>query len=501
MELSFESVTQEHLQCVARTVLYQEETTESVIPDSFPDAGRIVSCHGQALLRTKECRDGGVTLEGTIRAAVLYLPEEAGKARPLAVQLPFSVRMDNSAVTMHDAVAADLTIKAMDARIVNSRKILVRADLAAAVSVYTATAETFYPTVSACPGLQVRREELQVTWPMATGEKAFVISDEVELGDKPPVGALCRWSAVPVVRDRKLIGNKAVFKGTVCLQVLYQTEDENFETFNFQLPFSQFLDLDYEGGEDDVSVTMVLTGAELEPDGLEHCTRLRLTLNALAQAVVTAQRPVTVLRDLYSTRQQVTPQLTTYALESRLDRQLLSQTVRETIQGPIRAVVDAAVFLEPPTQSREGTRVQLRCPAVVSLLYYDDNGVLQGTTRRMEAQTATDLAEGCLCLPQATTDGVVTAVPTAGGAEVWFEVAFDVECRAAEQITAVCGAETADLADTARPSVIIRAAGEQETLWSIAKACRSTEEAIMQANHLTEEDAIGGRMLLIPLVS
>jgi hypothetical protein len=84
---------------------------------------------------------------------------------------------------------------------------------------------------------------------------------------------------------------------------------------------------------------------------------------------------------------------------------------------------------------------------------------------------------------------------------VWFEVSFDVECRAAEQVSAVCGAETADLADIARPSVIIRAAGEQETLWSIAKACRSTEEAILQANHLTEEDAIGGRMLLIPLVS
>ncbi len=501
MELSFETMTQDHLVCVARQTLYQEETAESVIPDSYPDAARIVDCYGMVLLRSKECREGSVLLSGGIKAAVLYVPEDGSRPRPLEVYVPFSLRLDSSAIGMQDEVLADVCLKAIDGRIVNSRKVMVRADLAAVVAAYGQKTETFYPAAAERPGLQVLQQELPVSWPMAAGEKAFVISDEVELGSRPPVGAICRWNAVPVVLERKLIGSKAVFKGNLQLRLLYLTEDEGFATFDFALPFSQFVDLDYEGEEDELDVSMALTGAELEPDGLEHCTRLRLTVNVLAQVLVTARRSVTVLRDLYSTREQVTPAMAAYDLESRLDRQLLTQEIRETLQGPVRSVVDAAVFLEPPAQSREGSRVELRAPAVVSLLYYDENGVLQGMTRRQEALAVTDLAEGCSCLPRISTDGSVAAAPAAGGAEVRFQVCFDVESCVDEHLEAVCGAQTTELENTVRPSVIIRTAGEDETLWSIAKSCRSTQEAIRKANDLSEEEAIGGKLLLIPLVS
>ena len=49
-----------------------------------------------------------------------------------------------------------------------------------------------------------------------------------------------------------------------------------------------------------------------------------------------------------------------------------------------------------------------------------------------------------------------------------------------------------------RPGLILRRAGSA-SVWDMAKACGSTEEAIRQANGLTEEPA-PGQMLLIPVV-
>ena len=49
-----------------------------------------------------------------------------------------------------------------------------------------------------------------------------------------------------------------------------------------------------------------------------------------------------------------------------------------------------------------------------------------------------------------------------------------------------------------RPGLILRRAGI-DTLWDMAKVCGSTEEAIRQANGLSEDPA-PERMLLIPVI-
>lgn len=92
MELAFEEKKMPYLSLVARQVLYQEETAESIVPDSSPDMARIVDCSGRVLLRSKDCRDGSVTISGGVQAEILYQAEEESGLRSLHVYLPFSVR-------------------------------------------------------------------------------------------------------------------------------------------------------------------------------------------------------------------------------------------------------------------------------------------------------------------------------------------------------------------------------------------------------------------------
>ena len=51
MELAFEKNAVDHLQKLVCQVVSQEETAETVVPDSLPDVGRIVGCWGVPVVR------------------------------------------------------------------------------------------------------------------------------------------------------------------------------------------------------------------------------------------------------------------------------------------------------------------------------------------------------------------------------------------------------------------------------------------------------------------
>lgn len=131
MELAFEEKKMPYLSLVARQVLYQEETAESIVPDSSPDMARIVDCSGRVLLRSKDCRDGSVTISGGVQAEILYQAEEESGLRSLHVYLPFSVRVENPDLTGSAYVQCDCRIRSIDGRMLNPRKAMVRVNLAA----------------------------------------------------------------------------------------------------------------------------------------------------------------------------------------------------------------------------------------------------------------------------------------------------------------------------------------------------------------------------------
>ena len=70
MELIFETKTADYLREVFSSVIAQEESGESIVPDSHPDVGQILQTFGTVVLRGKECRNGSIHLSGGVLLAV-----------------------------------------------------------------------------------------------------------------------------------------------------------------------------------------------------------------------------------------------------------------------------------------------------------------------------------------------------------------------------------------------------------------------------------------------
>lgn len=500
MELSFETRPVRYLGHLLHETGRQEETAEVIVPDSCPDVERVVFASASALLRGVECRTGSALISGGIRASALCIPENDTAPQKLDAYLPFSLRMEHSAITDRTQLLPELFVRQADARLVNSRKILFRVELCCTLDGYEQKELTIYTLQNPPQQLQLRTQTYPVLLPTETAEKSFTLSDEPELPSGRAMPAeIISYETRPEVTDCKVVGSKAVFKGSLCLHVLYRNTEGALAVWDRQLPFSQFCDLtgDYEQAQMDAQV--VVNSAELELDASD-AHRFLLSVGMTARCVVSDMLSLTLTEDAYAVGASLQPEWTQYALECQLDRQTLRDAVRQQIGGEIASVVDTAVYLDAPYLERDGGAMRVKAPMTLRVLYQDASGALQGTAVKSEAAVETALCENARCFASAfACESSVQAAPD--GAEARTEVTFRLSCSAAQQLRTLSGGtlEICKERDPERPSVILRAPRGRESVWELAKQYGTTVQSVTEANHLDSELVEEGQILLIPM--
>ena len=181
------------------------------------------------------------------------------------------------------------------------------------------------------------------------------------------------------------------------------------------------------------------------------------------------------------------------------------QSMRETVNADMEenaaSVVDAWVYPSEPIKQRTPDGYELRLPLCCNLLYYDTNGALHSRVLRPSAELRVPLHENGACRVDAVDFGEISAHANGHTLEMRVPMQFRVECYALHPIRALCGGEMNELSQEKgrSPSVILRRTEEQEELWEIAKACRTSVQAIEQANALDGTSVPANTMLLIPM--
>ena len=75
MEITFENNTTNIRREIYHQTKRTQESTESVVPDTDDDIGRILSVESFVMLKSKDVTTRGVSISGEASAAVLYITE------------------------------------------------------------------------------------------------------------------------------------------------------------------------------------------------------------------------------------------------------------------------------------------------------------------------------------------------------------------------------------------------------------------------------------------
>ncbi len=497
MELQFEKSMLSCLDTVLREIQNSEQTQEIKVPDSMPDIGNIIASWGQCILRGKEWRGSSVGFSGGMMVWVLYAPEDGSSERCLEAWIPFQMRWELPQGTPEGKIRITCLPRFVDARSVSPRKIMVRSGMAA-------MAEAFVPMEMAVFAPQEDQQEIQLlrsTYPVRmnqeAGEKTFLMDEELMLpGSASQPEKIIYFRMNSRLTDKKVLGNKIVFRGNADLHTLYRSEEGQLHSWDFELPFSQYADLEGEHSTDaQADMTLGTTSLELN---LDEEGKMQLKAGVVAQYVINDKKMVEVVEDAYVPGRELRMQTQNLELPSILE------THRENFYGeqtiPAEANLAADVSFDPdfPRQRRMENGVEMEIPGTFQVLYYGEDGVLRSGTARWE-RTQNIIADENSEIAGIPIQPEPQTVTGNGQILVKTEVPMEMTATTRQQLPMITGVELGGeiVPDPNRPTLILRRAGEK-SLWDIAKGTGSTMEAIRRANNLQNEPT-PGQMLLIPV--
>lgn len=495
MELQFKKSSLPCLDTVFQEVQNQELTQELKLPDGMPDVGRVLSAWGQGILRSKEWRDGLVTLSGGMMVWVLYAPEDGTQVRCIDSWIPFQMRWDLDEELPEGALRICLAPRFVDARGVSARKIMVRCGMGAMVQALSPREAEIYSPEDIPQGLELLRNTYPVRLPTETGEKSFLLEEDLTLPDSAPEPEkLLYYALMPKLSDQKVVGNKLVFRGVGVLHVLYISEEGQLFSWDAELPFSQYADLQSSYSQEAQADVMPCTTAlelELDTEG-----QLHLKCSLVGQYVVDDLQMLEFTQDGYFPGREMTLRCDDLYLPAILETRQESFRGEIGIPGEADIVTDVQLTMDYPRQRRTENGVLLMLSGKVQLLYYGEDRSLHGTNVRYEAQHMVPCDGECQIALQPLAPAVEIQ-PGSPMAKLTYPIAMTVTGGSPIPMLTAAQLGQPRQPDPQRPSLILQRAGKSG-LWDIAKSCDSTMESIRKANHL-DTDPAPGQMLLIPI--
>lgn len=491
MQLQFEKREVTCLAQAVRSVKEQELTQEIRLPDSMPDVGRVLAGWGQVILRGKEWQADQVSASGGVQATILYAPEDGSEPRTVNAWLPFQMRWDGAQADREGPMRVSMLLRFVDGRNVSARKILVRCGVACLTeALYRRSADVYIPG-EVPEDVELLRRSYPVRLPREAGEKTFSLDETLEPGS-PAVRELLSYTMTPEITESRVTGDKVVMRGIGRLHLVYRCQEGRIRVRDFEIPFSQFAELEREYESDpQADVQLAVTGLELD---LEE-ENLALKCALVGQYLVSDRTVLEIVEDAYSNRRDIGLRQEELQLPMILDE--TRDRVAAQVSFPENQIdgVDLTFWPGFPQQRREGDAITLEIPGRFQLLGYDSNGGLRGVCGGWEGRS---------CL-RADEESCIDAVTLPAGKPQWngMEARAEVQLRTTavsrRGMPAITGLELGTLRepDEERPSLILCRPGGRD-LWPIAKAAGSSVAAIRTANALSDDPA-DNRMLLIPI--
>ena len=491
MELTFREQTVSYLSETVYDPSLQELTAELIVPESLPEVGRIVDCCGTVLVQSRSADSGGLSVCGGVHANLLYVPASGEGVETIDAYLPFTVT--KAAQTEPDSVLFYWGwLKSVDGRCINSRKLLLRANLGSELTLLSPQTLHIAQLAEQPRSMECLTNTYRYLLPLCAAERDIRLTDEVPLPEQlPAMERILKWSVVCEVTESRLLGSKAVFKGNLLLRCLYLTPEGVPTVFQTALPYSQYAELDREAEQGMLSIQPILRHAEIDTDGQAESRRLLVDITATAQILMRGDAELTLTQDAYVPGGRLDAEWQSFNPAPLLDVQTVKKTATLTLPPEAETVLDWSVCTDAPTVQTQEGGCKFSAPVSVNLLYYDREHTLQGKQLRAEL---TGSAAGAGRPQLSAIPGMETAVQ---GSQLLIPAAAELRYVQREPVKTLCGGTVTLLAQKDRPSLIVTRCGGP--VWEIAKQKGSTVRAIEAANSLSSDTVEPGTLLLIPL--
>ncbi len=504
MRVALHRVESDCLKPIYDNVISKEETLELVVPDVNADIGEILDVRGQLLVSSQKTKTDEVYFNASVEVSVIYAAEDSGKMQCVMSNIPLDMAVPVAGADENSKLCSRWALCCLDARMMNSRKLMLRADVTANVVVYAPDKFVLWDNLSDSEkeSVCILKKEVEHTLVVGVREKSFVVTDEHKLpADKEQNAKMLSAETEICVQDIKEVGNKIIIKALAKTLAVFLNENDGSLFDNlFTTQFSQIIEVDTFSDNIMNTVSIQLKDAEFKMAANKDNAFVCLaSLQMSAQAVSREAKLSVYVADAYSNAYKVNTECEDVRLMKSLPQSPITLNLKCKMKSGAALTEIMYAGVSEVCTELEGNAV--RVSASVSGVGKSESGELEALDLKLNGEETVEVMRNqrieiiSVCCEKP----MITGAPHSAELSVVFEIAYCI--KEYSEISAVCALELCEdcqMYSGGRPTLVVLCSERETDLWMLAKKYGSTMDMIESANKINNEFSPKYRPLLIP---
>lgn len=478
---------------------------DMIVPDSKPDILKTISTSGITSIYKKEVLDGKIKVDGNINAYIMYMSEDdTDKVRGLTTNLDFSenIQIVNAKEGMNCKLKT--TLKNIEAKVINGRKIGIKATIEMEFNVYSNEEIEFIRDIPEIQGIKMLKENLTVNSLVGVGENKIYAKDTIAINNVDNLAEILKANIFIGDKDIKVSYNKILTKAEAEIKILYLTEDNRIGNVETKVPVVGFIDIANVTEENICDVDYEIKNVVIKPNSAEEHS-IYIEVEVGVTAFVYEEKQMQLIQDLYSpidTLDFNQRKITTITGKSsnRGIKQIREKITLQDIEN--KNIIDVDII--PIIEKEEKMDNIIRYEGQLELNVILASSELQIDTRNVkipfeyDVDIMEDISNSNISLTMEIQNQDFI-VQDGGIINCNIDIQMDIDISKNTTINVIDELETIGEREKEDYSILMYIVKKGDSLWKIAKEFGSSVEDIAITNGIEDENKImPGQKIFIP---
>lgn len=476
---------------------------DSIIPDIKPDILNDIFTSGTVCIYKKEINEGKIRLDGGVNTYIVYrADDENNSVRSLNVNLDFTQMIDMENARPEMNLDVKVTLKNIECKVINGRKINVKAFIEAEVKISSNEDIQVINGVNLA-GIQTLNKSLNVNSLVGRGTVRTYAKDTLVIDNIDNLSEIMKVDLKLLNKDIKVSYNKVLAKADLNVKILYLTEDNRINSVQSTIPVMSFIDIENVTEEDSYNTEYEIKNLVIKPNNVdEHSIYVEVELEVTCE--VYKNQEINLIQDMYSPKTSISfTQKQINVMEKRENTKATCSIREKQILTEIGAnkIYDVETMVNITKQTLLNDRILYEGEVSLNYIFNEEQGI--GTKKTtipfnhsIEFKGVNPNSNIITNMDIVTQDFVVT---TDGEVEVKLDLEFNVTLIDTVEINIIDDINEEENRGNNNCSLVIYYAKAGDTIWKIAKKFGSTTDEIIRVNGIENENKLNiGQQLFIP---
>ena len=498
--------------CINKLITQKKELifvhNDIIVPDSKPDILNVINATGNVCIYKKEVLDDRIKIEGSVNTYVMYLPDSKDdNLRALNCNLDFSETIACQGVREGMTLILKPTIKDIECKVLNGRKISLKAGIEFNIKVYSNEDVEIINTINNIDDIQILPQEFIVNSLVGSGRTTVYAKDTLNLNAQDELAEVLKVDTDLLNQDLKISYNKVLAKSELDINIMYLTEDNRVERVNGRIPIVGFIDIQNITEENICDINYEIKNMIIRPNSAEeHSIYIEFEIEVTCMAY--EKKQISLIQDLYSP--QMNLEFTLKKISSPSDRiekntEFTLNTTEKIPELDEGNIIDIETIANISNTQITNTKIMYTGEVGLNFIFVNSN-VVNSKLVKIPFETSVENSLGADKIDVETDISVEnTDFNVKANGEVDCKIDMEITTKTNKNVMMNLIDDIEVVEDDNEEnnqdynSLILYIVKPGDTLWKIAKRFNSTVDEISRMNGIEEPEKISiGQKIYIP---